>query len=58
MRPIERLRECVSRRRARRAERALEQAELRREREADDKSLVEAAHGQVPPGFPWGGPGA
>jgi len=55
MRLIERLRARRAGRRARAAERAEEQAKLLRELESDDKSMVEAVHPPVPPGFPWGG---
>jgi hypothetical protein len=57
MQALARLRARRSRRRAARAERAVEQAELRREIEADDKSLVEAAHPPIPPGGWAGGSG-
>ena len=56
MKSINKLRVRLSRRRSEKAQKAFEQERGRRALEADDKSMVEAAH---PPGPPsgWGGVG-
>jgi len=55
MKLLERWRNGRARRRAAAAEKAVQQAEGRREVEADDKSLVQAVHVPPPPG-PFSGP--
>jgi hypothetical protein len=56
MKFIERIRSARSKRRAAQAERAAEQANERRDMDADENGMAEAGRPRIPSGGSWGGP--